>query len=239
MEPSYAIQVRDVDKRYTIRHERPTLAERLHARRTEHFYALRHINFSVRKGERIGIIGHNGAGKTTLLKIISTIATPTTGSVSTNGTISSLIDLEAGFHPDLSGLQNILIYGLLLGMSKEEIRRATPSIIRFAGLGKFIDVPFYTYSNGMQLRLGFSIVAHSKPDILLLDEFFAVGDHRFQTKAHRWLWQFIRQGKTVLLVSQNPDLLKRYCTKCIVMENGRIVSTQPIGKRSVTLSRYL
>src|SRR3990167_10056105 len=157
---STVITLTEVTKSYTIHHEKPTLVEHLINGRNESFNALEDINLEIKKGEKIGIIGPNGSGKTTLLKIIAGITSPTMGIVKTSGMIVSLIDLEAGFHPDLTGEQNIVLNGMLLGMTRAEIAKKHQAIVRFAGIGQFIDAPLYTYSSGMMLRLGFAVAVH-------------------------------------------------------------------------------
>ena len=214
-----AIRLTNISKRYTIHHEKPTLVEKL-VRRDETFWALRDINLTIKKGERVGIIGHNGSGKTTLLKIIAGITTPTTGTVETRGRIVSLIDLEAGFHPDLTGIQNIFLNGMLLGMKKDEIEHKLDAIIRFADIRQFIDVPLYTYSNGMKLRLGFSIAVHANPDILILDEGMSVGDKAFQEKTKKKLDEFFRKKITLLMVSHHASVLKNICRRFLILSGG-------------------
>ncbi len=179
---SIAIQLTNISKRYTIHHEKPTLIERLAKRKDEEFWALKDVNLTIKKGERVGIIGPNGSGKTTLLKIIAGITTPTSGTVETHGKIVSLIDLEAGFHPDLTGEQNIYLNGMLLGMKKNETSSRLTEIIDFSGIGRFIDTPFFTYSEGMKFRLAFSIAIASNCDVLIIDEAFVSGDIDFQQK---------------------------------------------------------
>lgn len=219
--PEIAIQLTNVSKRYEIHHDKPTLIEKLTRGRNEIFWALRDINLTIRKGERVGIVGPNGAGKTTLLKIIAGITHPTTGTVVRNGKTVSLIDLEAGFHPDLTGLQNAYLNGMLLGMSKRQIERALPAIIAFADIGQFIDVPLFTYSFGMKLRLGFSIALHSNPDILILDESLGVGDAKFKRKSQRALQKLISQHKTFILVSHWMEFVRQNCDRVIELDKGQ------------------
>lgn len=216
---SVAIQLTNVSKKYEIHHEKPTLVEKFVKGRNEEFWALKNINLTIKKGERVGIIGPNGSGKTTLLKIIAGITAPTTGTITTNGKIVSLIDLEAGFHPDLTGYQNIFLNGMLLGMTKEQIEQAIPFIIKFADIGQFIDVPLFTYSFGMKLRLGFSVAIHSNPDTLILDEGLGVGDANFQKKSIAAL-NTHKNNKTVLMTSHHPELVKKYCNTLIYLNQG-------------------
>ena len=218
-----AVVLTNVSKKYVIHHEKPTLVEKLLKGKDETFYALKNINLVINKGERVGIIGPNGSGKTTLLKIITGITTPTEGKVKTSGRIVSLIDLQAGFQPDLTGYQNIFLSGMLLGMQKQEILQKLDSIIKFADIHQFIDTPVFTYSSGMMLRLGFSIAVHTYPDILILDENLSVGDENFQEKCFRNLSEFIKSGRTVVIVSHNLNYLRNNCKKFILINKGKIV----------------
>jgi len=217
------IKLSRVSKKYTLYHEKPTLVENIFSRKTkEEFEALKDINLKVEKGERVGIIGPNGSGKTTLLEIITGITTPTNGVVTTNGKIVSLIELDAGFHLDLTGEENIFLNGLIIGMTKREINSKLKKIIAFADIGQFIDAPMYTYSEGMKLRLGFSVVVHTNPDILVLDETLAVGDQNFKKKSFRKIKEFFTKGKTIIIVSHYLDFLKSSCDRAIWLHKGRI-----------------
>ena len=218
-----AIQLTNVSKRYTIHHEKPTLVEHLVQGRHEELWALKDINITINKGEKVGIIGPNGSGKTTLLKIIAGITTPTTGTLETHGKIVSLIDLEAGFHPDLTGIDNVYLNGMLLGMKKEEISRKLDEIISFADIGQFIDAPLFTYSSGMKLRLGFSVAIHADPDTLILDENISAGDADFQKKSSVKIQNFFKQGKTVIVVSHWLEFIKKNCQRILIMNKGEIV----------------
>lgn len=202
-----AIRLSGVTKQYTIHHEKPTLVEKMVKGREEKFLALNDINLTIKKGERVGIIGPNGSGKTTLLKVIAGITTPTSGTVETRGKIVSLIDLEAGFHPDLTGIQNIYLNGMLLGMSKYDITKKLDYIIRFADIKQFIDAPLFTYSEGMKLRLGFAIAVHADPEILILDEGFSVGDKNFQIKANSKIKEFSKRKKTIIIVTHLLEII--------------------------------
>jgi ABC-2 type transport system ATP-binding protein len=220
----YAISLKKVSKEYTIHHEKPTLVERFFKGRDEKFLALNNINLKIRSGETVGIIGDNGSGKTTLLKIIAGVTSPTKGDVSTHGKVVSLIDLEAGFYPDLTGIQNIYLNAMFLGLTKKEVDKKLDSIIAFAGVRQFIDAPFFTYSQGMKLRLGFSAAIHSDPDILLLDENFSVGDDKFKKKCIDTIKKFKKQKKTILIVSQWKLFVKQNCRRIITFKRGKIVS---------------
>jgi len=217
------VKLTSVSKKYVLHHEKPTLMENIFSARTkEEFWALKDINITVNKGERVGIIGPNGVGKTTLLEIITGITTPTSGKVATNGKIVSLIELEAGFHPELTGEENIYLNGLLVGMSKEEIQSKLKQIISFADIGQFIDTPMYTYSEGMKLRLGFSVVVHTNPDTLVLDENLAVGDQDFKKKSYKKIQEFFVEGKTVIVASHYIEFLESNCDRIIWLVNGKI-----------------
>jgi len=217
-----AIKLVGISKKYTIHHEKPTLVERLAKGKDEEFWALKDVNLTIKKGERVGIIGPNGSGKTTLLKIIAGITTPTSGKVETHGKIVSLIDLEAGFHPDLTGEHNIFLNGMLLGMSKYEITKKLDHIIRFADIKQFIDTPLFTYSNGMKLRLGFAIAVHADPDILILDEGLSVGDADFQKKSWQKIQEFFHKKKTVLMASHILEYIQKTCRRVLIVGKGTI-----------------
>jgi ABC-type polysaccharide/polyol phosphate transport system ATPase subunit len=214
-----------VYKEYQVRHEKPTLTDAIFMRGyTETFQALSDITLNIQKGEKVGFIGRNGSGKTTLLKIIAEIAAPTKGLVTTVGKVVSLIDLEAGFHPDLSGVENVYLNGLIIGMSKKEIDSKVQNIMAFADIGTIINAPFYTYSQGMKLRLGFSVGVHSDPDILILDEGLGAGDAAFTKKASAKIQEFFKQNKTILVVTHWFDFLEKNCNRIIKMDEGKIVA---------------
>lgn len=221
----YAIKLTKVCKKYVVHHEKPTLAERILNGKNEEFYALKNISLTINKGERIGIIGSNGSGKTTLLKLITGVSTPTSGKVETKGRIVSLIDLEAGFHPDLTGIENIYLNGMLLGMQKREVDKKINEIIEFADIGNFIDAPIFTYSQGMKLRIGFSVAEAANPDILLLDENLVVGDHNFTMKVQDKIKEFFRKNKTVVFASHWLDFIKRNCNKSYLLQNGELIKS--------------
>ncbi len=222
-----AIELLHVTKEYIIHHEKPTLVEKFYAsangKKEERFVALDDVSLTIHKGERVGIVGANGSGKTTLLKIIVGITSPTTGTVRTHGKVVSLIDLEAGFHPDLTGCQNIFLNGMLLGMERQEIERKLRSIIAFADIGQFIDAPMFTYSSGMALRLGFAVAVHADPDILLLDENMRAGDVRFQKKSKAKLREFFKKDKTIVTVTHNLEFADSICDRILHLRQGVIV----------------
>lgn len=228
------IKLTHISKKYILHHEKPTLAESLFKKKEE-FWALKDISLNVRKGEKLGIIGPNGAGKSTLLKIITGITVPTKGKVETKGKIASLIDLEAGFHPDLTGEENILINGLLLGMPKEQIKKEFNNIVEFSGIKKFIDLPLHTYSTGMKLRLGFSIAVHSDPDILVIDEIIAAGDEKFRKKSYQKMQEFFRRKKTILFVSHNLEVIQKLCPNTLWLDKGGM---RLLGPSKKVIARY-
>ncbi len=211
-----------ISKHYNVRHEKPTFAERIMAGSQQPFFAIRDINLQAVSGEKIGIIGSNGCGKTTLLKIIAGISTPSSGHVETSGKVVSLIGLDAGFHPDLSGIDNIVLSGLLLGMTKDEIQRKLDRIILFSGIGNFIDVPVHTYSLGMKLRLGFSVALHANPDIFLLDEGIDAGDDAFKKKIRAESAKLFNK-KTLIVVSHNMYAIVDFCERVIIMDHGSVI----------------
>lgn len=225
------LKLENISKKYILHHEKPTLVENiLSGRNKEEFWALKDINLTIKPGESVGIIGPNGSGKTTLLEIISGIVKPTSGNVQAQGKVISLIELSAGFHPDLTGEENIHLNGLLIGMSATQIRQNKPAIIKFAGLGKFIDAPFYTYSSGMALRLGFSIAIHAEPDILVLDENLTVGDQDFKEKSYQKIHQYIEAKKTVIIASHHLKLIDESCDRVIWLDNATIKKMGPTKK---------
>lgn len=193
----------------------------------EEFWALRDVSFSVRRGEMIGICGSNGSGKSTLLKVIARIAPATHGTITVRGRVAPLLEVATGFHPDLSGRENIALNASILGLSPEEIAAKRDSIIEFAELGEFIDCPVKTYSAGMYMRLGFSVLTHVEADILLIDEVLAVGDARFQAKCQAWMRRLRNQGVTALIVSHDLQTMVDLCDRVIWMDKGRVVADGP------------
>lgn len=189
---------------------------------SEEFWALKDVSFEIHKGEKIGIIGRNGAGKSTLLKILSQIMEPSTGKVTINGTIASLLEVGTGFHPELSGRENIYLNGAILGMSKREIESKFDEIVTFSEVEKFLDTPVKRYSSGMYVRLAFSVAAHLDPDILIIDEVLAVGDAAFQKKCLQKIEEISGKGKTVLFVSHNMNTVMKLCTKAILLNMGQV-----------------
>lgn len=227
-----AVSVKNIWKQFILYHQlKGTLREtllRLGSIRDfgrEKFWALKDISFEVPRGETLGIIGENGSGKTTLLRIILGITPPTNGTIEINGQLSALLELAAGFHPDLTGKENIYLNGAILGLSKSEIAQKIHEIIEFAELEKFIDVPIKHYSAGMYLRLGFSIAININPDILLIDEVLAVGDQSFAQKCLAKIGEFKNNNKTIILVSHDFSTVERICDRVIHLEKGEIKET--------------
>lgn len=191
------------------------------------FEALKNVSFKISEGESVGIIGRNGAGKSTLLKLLSDVTFPTSGEAKIAGTFSSLLEVGTGFHPDLSGRDNIFLNASIIGISKNEVNVELENIIAFSGVGKFIDEPLRTYSSGMKLRLAFAVIAHLKTDIIALDEVLAVGDSMFQIKSMERIFDFKKQGRTILFVSHNLSAVKKLCERTLVIESGQIVFDGP------------
>ncbi|HXW06558.1 MAG TPA: ABC transporter ATP-binding protein [Vicinamibacterales bacterium] len=188
----------------------------------ETFAAVQDVSFTVPSGRTLGVIGRNGSGKSTLLKLVAGITKPTSGSVHVNGRISALIELGAGFHPEISGRENVFINGIMLGLSKKEIARRFDEIVEFAELRDFIDAPVKTYSSGMYMRLGFAVAIHVDPDVLLVDEVLAVGDEGFTHKCLDKFAEFKRRGRTILLVTHSLGLVERFCDEAVWMDGGRL-----------------
>ncbi|RJQ38999.1 MAG: ABC transporter ATP-binding protein [Dehalococcoidia bacterium] len=188
-----------------------------------YIWALKDVSFQVRQGEVVGIIGRNGAGKTTLLRILTRITEPTEGGAEIRGRVSALLEVGTGFHPELTGRENVYLNGAILGMKRYEIKRKFDEIVEFSGVEKFIDTPLKRYSSGMQVRLAFSVAAHLEPEILLVDEVLAVGDAQFQKKCLGKMENVSKEGRTVLFVSHNMAAINRLCPRAILLDNGRLV----------------
>ena len=237
-----AVALHGVSKRFTPYHPGGTgLKERLvglvggRREAREAFWAVRDVSFEVAPGETLGLIGHNGCGKSTLLQIVAGILEPDAGRVATAGRITSLLELGAGFSPDLSGRENIFLNASLHGVPARAIRAKFDEIVAFAELERFIDTPVRNYSSGMYMRLGFSVAAHLDPEIVLVDEALAVGDEAFQRKCLRKITQFQQQGVTVVIVSHDLLLVERLCTRACLLQRGELVS---IGRAADVISRY-
>lgn len=196
----------------------------------QEFWALNDISFEVKKGESLGVVGHNGAGKSTLLKHLSGIMRPTHGDITVHGRLSTLIEVGAGFHPDLTGRENVYLNGVILGMSRAEIRRKFDEIVDFSGIAEFIDMPVKRYSSGMYARLGFSVAAHMEPDILIVDEVLGVGDYAFQAKGIAKMRSVLKGGATVLFVSHNLRAVADLCSRSILLTKGRLLKDGPTAE---------
>jgi lipopolysaccharide transport system ATP-binding protein len=194
---------------------------------TNEFWALRDVSFSVQPGQTLGVIGNNGAGKSTLLKILTRILRPSQGHYAVRGRIGALIEVSSGFHPDLTGRENIFLQGAMMGMSRSQSRRKMDEIIAFSEIERFIDTPVKRYSSGMNARLGFSIAAHLDPDVLIIDEVLAVGDYTFQRKAFGRIHAMARQGMPVIVVSHQLDRVAELCTEVLLLAHGEVVLTGP------------
>jgi lipopolysaccharide transport system ATP-binding protein len=192
-------------------------------------WALRDISLTIREGEAVGLIGHNGAGKTTLLKIISRITEPTTGWADVTGRVGSLLEVGTGFHPELTGRENVFLYGSILGMSRSEIRARFDEIVAFAETERFLDTPVKRYSSGMSVRLAFAVAAHLEPEILLIDEVLAVGDAAFQRKSLGKMGEVASEGRTVVFVSHNLAIIQALCSRAVLLERGTVIADGPVG----------
>lgn len=259
---SVALKVQNLSKQYQLRHQKQEryvslrdvitnkavrawegvrdigrAQSRLVDPTTETFWALKDVNLEFEQGDRIGIIGRNGAGKSTLLKLLSRITDPTTGKISINGRISSLLEVGTGFHPELTGRENVYLNGAILGMRHSEIKRKFDEIVVFADVEKFLDTPVKHYSSGMYMRLAFAVAAHLDPEILVIDEVLAVGDAQFQKKCLGKMKEVGSQGRTVLFVSHNMDAITAFCNRGIVLGHGQVIFDGDVaGARSEYLS---
>lgn len=240
-----AVTVEHVSKRYLLHGVRRqslksallTLPVLLLNRRARHpFWALQDISFTVQRGEAVGLIGPNGSGKSTLLRVIAGITTSTEGQVATHGRVSALLELGAGFHPQLTGKDNALLNIVLLGLSLKEARAVLPDIIAFSELGDFIDEPMHTYSSGMSMRLGFAVAVHVQPEILLVDEVLAVGDAEFQSKCYTHMEGLREAGVTIIMASHDLPSIQRYTDRVLWLEQGRVSME---GKPANVLHAYL
>lgn len=200
------------------------------------FWALKDVNFDIQQGDRVGIIGRNGAGKSTLLKVLSRITEPTTGSISIKGRVASLLEVGTGFHPELSGRENIFLNGAILGMGRKEIKSKFDEIVDFSEIEKFLDTPVKRYSSGMYVRLAFAVAAHLEPEILIVDEVLAVGDSKFQKKCLGKMGEVSSQGRTILFVSHNTTFVRSLCNKGIWLDKGQVRQT---GSTADVINNYL
>ncbi len=247
------ISVENISKKYIIDHQkgkggttlRDVITENLRGlvgKKTkittthEEFWALKDVNFSIEQGDRVGIVGHNGAGKSTMLKILSKIIQPTTGTVRIRGRVASLLEVGTGFHPELTGRENIYLNGSLLGMSRTEIKKQFDAIVAFAGVEKFLDTPVKRYSSGMYVRLGFAISAHLDPEIMIVDEVLAVGDAEFQKKSLGKMRDNSASGRTIIFVSHNLTAVQALCNKTLYFEKGRLIEQ---GETNQVIASYI
>jgi ABC-type polysaccharide/polyol phosphate transport system ATPase subunit len=202
----------------------------------ERFYVLRDVSFAVESGESLGIIGHNGAGKSTLLNVATSLCSPDEGKVTINGRVAALLELGSGFHPDLTGAENVRINAALLGLTRREARERFDEIVGFSELGEFIDEPLRTYSSGMMMRLAFSVAISVSPDILIIDEVLGVGDQSFSAKCSERILELRRSSKSMIVVSHSPEMLERFCNRGLWLDHGRVVKT---GRIREVLDAYL
>lgn len=250
MDKDIVIDINNISKKYPIiiGYHPTTLQERIsefihnpikslkNRQLTKEFWALKDISFQVKRGEILGIIGKNGAGKSTLLKILSRITEPTFGQITMKGKVASLLEVGTGFNPELTGRDNIYLNGAIIGMGKKEINDKFEDIVKFSGIGEFIDTPVKRYSSGMYVRLAFAVAAHLDADILIVDEVLAVGDADFQKKSFNRIIQMVNDGRTVLLVSHNMSAISKFCNRVIYMKNGKLISS---GTADKGISEYL
>lgn len=238
--PPEVVRIEGVSKRFTVRKdssikERVVTLGRAGRQHRRDFWALQDVSLDIFAGETIGLIGHNGSGKSTLLKLIGGIIEPTAGTVQERGRLAALLELGAGFHPDLTGRENIYLNASVLGLSRGETEERFDDIVAFASIGDFIDTQVKFYSSGMYVRLAFAVAVHTDPDILLVDEVLAVGDEAFQRKCMDRIREFQRQGRTIIIVSHSLDQVVELCGRCVLLEQGRVVYD---GKPSIAVSRF-
>ena len=235
-----AIIVKQVDKRFKIVYDKPnTLKERLvfwNRTKVGYHQVLKNINLTIKKGETVALIGINGSGKSTLLKLMTKIIYPTKGEIKSNGKLTSLLELGAGFHPDFTGRENIYFNASIFGLTAKEIDNRVQEIIDFSELGEFIEAPVRTYSSGMYMRLAFSVAINVDADILLIDEILAVGDQHFQEKCFKKLEELKNSGKTIVIVSHSLDSVKKLCNRAIWLYDGRV---RKDGDTEEVISEYL
>jgi ABC-2 type transport system ATP-binding protein len=223
-----AIEVSDISKEFVLRHTRSLkeavvwLAKGRKGDLSEKFHALRNVSVEIKAGETVALLGLNGSGKSTLLKHISGVMLPDTGTVKTRGRVAGLIEVGAGFHPDLSGRDNVFLNGAILGMTEQQVNDRFDDIVEFSEIGQFIDTEVKFYSSGMYLRLAFSVAVHTDPEVFLIDEILAVGDEPFQRKCIDKIQELARDGKTLVVVSHDLDLVSRICQRGILLEHGNV-----------------
>ena len=223
-----AIEVSDISKQFVLRHTRSIkeavvwLAKGRKGDLSEKFHALKNVTVEVKTGETVALLGLNGSGKSTLLKHISGVMLPDSGTVKTRGRVAGLIEVGAGFHPDLSGRDNVFLNGAILGMTEQQVKDRFDDIVEFSEIGQFIDTEVKFYSSGMYLRLAFSVAVHTDPEVFLIDEILAVGDEPFQRKCIDKIQELARDGKTLVVVSHDLDLVSRICERGILLEHGNV-----------------
>ncbi|MBO1737399.1 ABC transporter ATP-binding protein [Leifsonia sp. TF02-11] len=235
-----AVDVHEVSKKFRLYHERNQSLKSaiMRGRRSVHedFWALKDVSFEVPEGSTFGLIGSNGSGKSTLLKCLARIYTPEKGTITARGKLAALLEVGSGFHPELSGRENVFLNGSILGMSRKEITRKFDEIVEFSGVEQFIDQPVKNYSSGMYVRLGFSVAINVEPEILVVDEVLAVGDADFQEKCRQKFVEFKQQGRTVILVSHAMGQVKDMCDHAAWLSHGELVS---VGEAGPTIDAYL
>lgn len=236
-----AIEVKNINKQFVLRHTRSIkeaivwLAKGRKGDLSEKFHALHDVSLEICQGEAVALLGFNGSGKSTLLKHISGVMVPDSGTVRTRGRVAGLIEVGAGFHHDLSGRDNVYLNGAILGMTEEQIKECFDSIVEFAEIGKFIDTEVKFYSSGMYLRLAFSVAVHTDPEVFLVDEILAVGDEPFQRKCIAKIQELAAEGKTLVVVSHDLDLVSRICDRGILLDRGNVTFDGPIEQAVATL----
>ncbi|KQQ80318.1 ABC transporter ATP-binding protein [Pseudarthrobacter sp. SL88] len=229
-----AIEVSDISKQFVLRHTRSIkeavvwLVKGRKGDLSEKFHALKNVSVDVKTGETVALLGLNGSGKSTLLKHISGVMLPDSGTVRTRGRVAGLIEVGAGFHPDLSGRDNVFLNGAILGMTEQQVKDRFDDIVEFSEIGQFIDTEVKFYSSGMYLRLAFSVAVHTDPEVFLIDEILAVGDEPFQRKCIDKIQELARDGKTLVVVSHDLDLVSRICDRGILLEHGNVKFDGPI-----------
>lgn len=240
--PNASIVLNQVGKCYFLRKHKAflvkDLVDRLLGRSIDRdeFWALRDVSLTINAGESVAIVGKNGAGKSTLLGLVAGTIYPTVGSLQVTGRVGALLELGSGFHPDLTGRENIYLNASLLGLTKAEVDSLFDQIVEFSDLAEFIDVPLRNYSSGMHVRLGFSVAAHTNPEIMLMDEVFAVGDQEYQQKCFRRIAEFKAQGKTMIFVTHGLHILRGVCERAIWLEHGKLLADGPLEE---VLQKYL
>ena len=237
------VEISDVWKKFPMKRDRPgfkefvvNLPRSIKSKENSNFWALKGVTFEVKQGECLGIIGRNGAGKSTLLSLILGTIHPTKGNIKTFQKITPLLELGAGFHPDLTGRENILINGVLLGLTKDEVSERMEEIIAFSEIGEFINMPVRTYSSGMYLRLAFSVAIHTAPELFIIDEILAVGDEAFQKKSKEALLNLIHKGVTTIFVSHQMSAVREICNRVIWLDGGEIRGE---GEPEIAINEYL